>query len=51
MKKTALNGAQPLTSFSNFSMGINVSAVAGLLVCGSLAQKYQWHLGFRLGAS
>jgi proton-dependent oligopeptide transporter, POT family len=34
--------------FSIFSMGINVGAVAGPLVCGLLAQKYGWHVGFGL---
>jgi POT family proton-dependent oligopeptide transporter len=34
--------------FSIFSMGINVGAVAGPLVCGLLAQLYGWHAGFGL---
>lgn len=34
--------------FSIFSVGINVGAVAGPLVCGLLAQKYGWHVGFGL---
>jgi proton-dependent oligopeptide transporter, POT family len=34
--------------FSIFSMGINVGAVAGPLVCGLLAQRYGWHVGFGL---
>ena len=34
--------------FSIFSMGINVGAVAGPIVCGLLAQIYGWHAGFAL---
>ena len=34
--------------FSIFSMGINVGAVAGPLVCALLAQFYGWHVGFGL---
>ncbi|MEO8881271.1 MAG: peptide MFS transporter [Gemmatimonadaceae bacterium] len=34
--------------FSIFSVGINVGAVAGPLVCGLLAQRYGWHAGFGL---
>src|SRR5471032_590057 len=34
--------------FSIFSIGINVGAVAGPLVCGLLAQVYGWHAGFGL---
>jgi POT family proton-dependent oligopeptide transporter len=34
--------------FSIFSMGINVGAVAGPLVCALLAQLYGWHVGFGL---
>lgn len=34
--------------FSIFSMGINVGATAGPLVCGLLAQLYGWHAGFGL---
>jgi len=34
--------------FSIFSMGINVGATAGPLVCGLLAQVYGWHAGFGL---
>jgi len=34
--------------FSIFSMGINVGAVAGPLLCGLLAQVYGWHAGFGL---
>ncbi|WP_295999382.1 peptide MFS transporter [Rugamonas sp.] len=32
--------------FSIFSIGINVGAVAGPLVCGLLAQLFGWHAGF-----
>ncbi len=32
--------------FSIFSIGINVGAVAGPLLCGLLAQIYGWHAGF-----
>jgi proton-dependent oligopeptide transporter, POT family len=34
--------------FSIFSMGINVGAVAGPLVCGFLGTRYGWHWGFGL---
>lgn len=34
--------------FSIFSMGINVGAVAGPLLCALLAQLYGWHAGFGL---
>jgi POT family proton-dependent oligopeptide transporter len=34
--------------FSIFSMGINVGATTGPLVCGLLAQLYGWHVGFGL---
>lgn len=34
--------------FSIFSIGINVGAVAGPLLCGLLAQLYGWHAGFGL---
>jgi POT family proton-dependent oligopeptide transporter len=34
--------------FSIFSMGINVGAVVGPLLCGLLAQIYGWHAGFGL---
>ncbi len=34
--------------FSIFSMGINVGAVVGPLLCGFLAQVYGWHAGFGL---
>ena len=34
--------------FSIFSIGINVGAVAGPLLCGLLAQLFGWHVGFGL---
>jgi POT family proton-dependent oligopeptide transporter len=34
--------------FSIFSMGINVGAIVGPLLCGLLAQLYGWHAGFAL---
>jgi POT family proton-dependent oligopeptide transporter len=37
--------------FSIFSVGINVGAVAGPLVCGLLAQRYGWHVGFGLAGA
>ncbi|MDB5393375.1 MAG: dtpT [Rhodospirillales bacterium] len=35
-------------AFTIFSMGINVGAVTGPLLCGLLAQLYGWHAGFAL---
>ncbi|WP_265569862.1 peptide MFS transporter [Sphingomicrobium nitratireducens] len=32
--------------FTLFTLGINVGAVLGPLVCGWLAQEYGWHVGF-----
>jgi proton-dependent oligopeptide transporter, POT family len=37
--------------FSIFSIGINVGAVAGPLLCGLLAQLYGWHAGFGLAGA
>jgi len=34
--------------FTIFSIGINVGAVAGPLLCGLLAELYGWHAGFGL---
>jgi POT family proton-dependent oligopeptide transporter len=34
--------------FSIYSMGINIGAVAGPLVCGLLAELFGWHAGFGL---
>jgi proton-dependent oligopeptide transporter, POT family len=42
------DGAGRTRGFSIFSIGINVGAVAGPLVCGLLAQLYGWHAGFGL---
>jgi proton-dependent oligopeptide transporter, POT family len=42
------DGAGRTRGFSIFSMGINVGAVAGPLLCGFLAQVYGWHAGFGL---
>jgi POT family proton-dependent oligopeptide transporter len=35
-------------AFTIFSIGINVGAVTGPLLCGLLAQLYGWHAGFGL---
>lgn len=42
------DGAGRTRAFSIFSIGINVGAVAGPLVCGALAKYYGWHAGFGL---
>ena len=42
------DGAGRTRGFSIFSMGINIGAVAGPLLCGLLAQVYGWHAGFGL---
>jgi len=42
------DGAGRTRGFSIFSIGINVGAVAGPLLCGLLAQEYGWHVGFGL---
>ncbi|HXC56812.1 MAG TPA: peptide MFS transporter [Rhizomicrobium sp.] len=42
------DGAGRTRGFSIFSIGINVGAVAGPLLCGLLAQLYGWHAGFGL---
>ncbi len=42
------DGAGRTRGFSIFSIGINVGAVAGPLVCGALAKYYGWHAGFGL---
>jgi len=39
-------GARRDAGFSVFYMGINVGAFAGPLVCGSLGENINWHLGF-----
>lgn len=42
------DGAGRTRGFSIFSIGINVGAVAGPLLCGLLAQLFGWHAGFGL---
>ena len=42
------DGAGRTRGFSIFSIGINVGAVTGPLLCGLLAQIYGWHAGFGL---
>ena len=39
-------GARRDAGFSLFYMGINVGALAGPLVCGTLGETVNWHLGF-----
>ena len=39
-------GARRDAGFSVFYMGINVGALAGPLICGSLGESINWHLGF-----
>ncbi len=39
-------GAQRDAGFSIFYMGINVGALIGPLVCGTLGERVNWHLGF-----
>jgi len=38
-------------AFAIFSIGINVGAVVGPLLCGLLAQLYGWHAGFGLAGA
>jgi POT family proton-dependent oligopeptide transporter len=38
-------------AFAIYSIGINVGAVVGPLLCGLLAQLYGWHAGFGLGGA
>lgn len=38
--------SQRTRGYAIFSMGINIGAVGGPLVCGLLAQIYGWHVGF-----
>ncbi len=38
-------------AFAIFSIGINVGAVVGPLMCGLLAQLYGWHAGFALAGA
>jgi len=42
------DGAGRTRGYSIFSMGINVGATLGPLICGLLAQIYGWHAGFGL---
>lgn len=42
--------ARRTRGFAIFSMAINFGAVAGPLVCGWLADRYGWHMGFGLAA-
>jgi len=42
------DGAGRTRGFAIFSIGINVGAVTGPLLCGLLAQIYGWHAGFGL---
>ena len=42
--------ARRTRGFAIFSMAINFGAVAGPLVCGFLAQRYGWHVGFGIAA-
>lgn len=42
--------ARRTRGFAIFSMAINVGAVGGPLVCGFLADRYGWHMGFGLAA-
>lgn len=39
-------GARRDAGFSIFYMGINLGALAGPLVCGTLGERVNWHLGF-----
>jgi POT family proton-dependent oligopeptide transporter len=42
--------AKRTRGFAIFSMGINLGAVFGPLLCGFLAQYYGWHYGFGVAA-
>jgi POT family proton-dependent oligopeptide transporter len=42
--------ANRVRGYTIFSMGINVGAVLGPIVCGLLAQLYGWHTGFGAAA-
>ena len=42
--------ARRTRGFAIFSTGINFGAVAGPLVCGLLATRYGWHIGFGAAA-
>jgi POT family proton-dependent oligopeptide transporter len=45
------DGAGRTRGFAIFSFAINVGAVVGPLLCGYLAQKYGWHVGFGLAGA
>jgi POT family proton-dependent oligopeptide transporter len=45
---TEEDGEGRTRAFTIFSIGINVGAVTGPLLCGLLAQLYGWHAGFGL---
>jgi len=45
---TEADGEGRTRAFTIFSVGINVGAVSGPLLCGLLAQLYGWHAGFGL---
>ena len=48
----AENDAEGRTrGFAIFSIGINVGAVGGPLLCGLLAELYGWHVGFGLAGA
>jgi POT family proton-dependent oligopeptide transporter len=42
--------ARRARGFMIFSTGINIGAVCGPLLCGLLAQRYGWHVGFGAAA-
>ncbi|MGD0190646.1 MAG: peptide MFS transporter [Rhizomicrobium sp.] len=42
------DGAGRTRGYSIYSMGINVGAVAGPILCGFVAAEYGWHAGFGL---
>lgn len=39
-------GARRDAGFTLFYMGINLGAFVGPLICGGLAKRYNWHVGF-----
>lgn len=42
--------ANRVRGFAIFSMAINIGATFGPIVCGYLAQQYNWHIGFGAAA-
>ena len=44
------DAANRTRAYTVFSMGINIGAVLGPIVCGLLAQLYGWHTGFGAAA-